>query len=118
MQRLRRLSQNRDGRGRTKTERPSLADCTPEHLLYLREIEESLPGALIIHIIRMDGMSLCRLTNSVGSEPFVDKKRKPDGCGTLLAMDGKEGREYGRIIGPRYMEVRYEDLVTEPRRIR
>ena len=28
------------------------ADCTPEHLLYLKRIKETIPEALIIHIIR------------------------------------------------------------------
>ena len=28
------------------------ADCTPDHLLYVRRIKETIPEALIIHIIR------------------------------------------------------------------
>jgi hypothetical protein len=28
------------------------ADCTPEHLLYLKQIQQTIPGALIIHVLR------------------------------------------------------------------
>jgi hypothetical protein len=94
------------------------ADCTPEHLLYLREIEESLPGALIIHIIR-DGRDVAL---SIDKQRWVrafwwDKKRSLMAAALYWRWMVRRGREYGRILGPRYMEVRYEDLVTEPRRI-
>src|SRR6266853_585175 len=37
------------------------ADCTPEHLLYLERIKETIPEALIIHIIR-DGRDVALST--------------------------------------------------------
>jgi hypothetical protein len=94
------------------------ADCTPEHLLYLREIEESLPGALIIHIIR-DGRDVAL---SIDKQRWVrafwwDKKRSLMAAALYWRWMVRRGREHGRIIGPRYMEVRFEELVTEPRRI-
>lgn len=94
------------------------ADCTPEHLLYLREIEESLPGALIIHIIR-DGRDVALSIDKQGwVRPFWwDNKRSLMAAALYWRWMVRRGRSYGRIIGSRYMEVRYEELVAEPHRI-
>jgi hypothetical protein len=94
------------------------ADCTPEHLLYLREIEESLPGALIIHIIR-DGRDVALSIDQQGwVRPFWwHNKRSLMAAALYWRWMVRRGRGYGRVIGSRYMEVRYEELVTEPRRI-
>ncbi len=41
------------------------ADCTPEHLLYMSRIKETIPDALIIHIIR-DGRDVALSTDKLG----------------------------------------------------
>jgi hypothetical protein len=94
------------------------ADCTPEHLLYMREIKETLPGALIIHIIR-DGRDVAL---SMGQQGWI----RPfwwDMKGSLMAAAlywrwlVRKGRGYGQIVAPSYMEVRYEELVADPPRV-
>ena len=58
------------------------AECTPEHLLYLKRIKETIPNALIIHIIRdardvalsMDkGFWICRVPVAYGQEVAGDR---------------------------------------------
>jgi hypothetical protein len=94
------------------------ADCTPEHVLYLREIKRSLPSALIVHIIR-DGRDVALSMDKQGwLRPFRwDKKRRLTAPALYWRWMVKKGREYGRIVAPSYMEVRYEELVAEPRRV-
>ena len=48
------------------------ADCTPEHLLYLPRIKETIPNALIVHIIR-DGRDVALSTAKLG---YVQRKWK------------------------------------------
>ena len=92
------------------------AECTPEHLLYIDRIKETIPGALIVHIIR-DGRDVA-LSMEKGNwiRPFPWQK------GQRLAVSGlywewmiQRGREAGRKLGADYTEVHFEDLVTQPR---
>lgn len=93
------------------------ADCTPEHLLYMRQIKETVADALIIHIIR-DGRDVAL---SLGKQGFVrpfrwDKKRRLTAAALYWRWIVNKGREYGQFVAPSYMEVRYEELVNQPRR--
>jgi len=92
------------------------ADSTPEHLLYIDRIKETIPDALIVHIIR-DGRDVA-LSMEKGHwiRPFPWQKRQ------RLAVAGlywewmvQRGRERGRKLEADYTEVRFEYLVTQPR---
>ena len=94
------------------------AECTPAHVLYLREINRSIPRALFIHIIR-DGRDVAL---SLDKQKWVrsfwwDKRRSLVAPALYWQWMVKRGKDYGRILGSSYMEVRYEELVREPRRV-
>ena len=91
------------------------ADCTPEHLLYLERIKATIPNALIIHIIR-DGRDVAlSLEKQRWIKPFAWHR-----AGSLQAAAiywewiVSRGREAGSQLGPDYVELHYEDLVTNP----
>jgi hypothetical protein len=92
------------------------AECTPEHIVYLPEIKQEIPDALIIHIIR-DGRDVAVSLDKLGwIRPFPwDKHRSRLVAGLFWEWIVGKGREYGRMISPDYMEVRFEELVTNPR---
>ncbi len=92
------------------------ADSTPQHLLYLPLIKKLIPGALIIHIIR-DGRDVAVSLKKIGwIRPFVwDRNGSLLVSGLFWKWMVRKGRDDGRKIGGDYMEVRYEELVNNPR---
>jgi Sulfotransferase family len=91
------------------------AECTPEHILYLDRIQQTIPGARVIHVIR-DGRDVALSTEK-------QKWIKPlpwEKGGELLAAAlfwewmVLRGRRDGKKLGANYCEVRYEDLVLKP----
>lgn len=91
------------------------AECTPEHLVYLPEIRESFPDALIVHMIR-DGrdvaMSLAK-QGWIRTLPW-DSGRELMASGLYWEWIVKRGRELGRAMGSNYLEVRFEELNLHP----
>jgi sulfotransferase family protein len=94
------------------------ADCTPEHLLYLDRIKRTISEALVIHIIR-DGRDVAlSLEKQAWIRPFVWDRHKTLEVAILYwEWIVNRGRDEGRALGSNYIEVRYEDLVTTPRKI-
>jgi hypothetical protein len=92
------------------------ADCTPEHLLYLDRIKETIPEALVIHIIR-DGRDVALSTAKLGYVRRMWWDNTPNVMVSGLYWDWmvRKGREAGRRLGSDYTEVRFEELVKEPR---
>lgn len=92
------------------------AENTPEHVLYMHAIKRTIPDALFIHIIR-DGRDVALSLDKKGwVRPFSwDKHQGPLVCGLYWEWMVSAGRKAGSALGPDYMEVRYEDLVLEPR---
>lgn len=92
------------------------AECTPEHLLYVPWIRRELPDAQFIHIIR-DGRDVALSLQKQGwVQPFPwDKDQSLIVAGIFWEWIVGKGREFGRAPGPDYIEVRYEDLMAEPR---
>jgi len=92
------------------------ADCTPEHLLCMPRIKETIPDALIIHIIR-DGRDVALSTDKLGYIKRAPWDNMPSVmvAGLYWEWMVRRGREDGRKLGNAYIEVRFEDLVTEPR---
>ena len=92
------------------------ADCTPEHLLHLERIKETIPDALIIHIIR-DGRDVALSTAKLGYVRRLWWDRTPHVMVSGLYWEWmiRRGREVGRKLGPDYTEVRFEELISNPR---
>lgn len=92
------------------------ADNTPEHLLHLRRIKETIPNALIIHIIR-DGRDVAL---STAKQAYIhplpwDKKPTVMVAGLYWEWMVNKGRKDGRDLGHDYTEVRFEELLGQPR---
>jgi len=92
------------------------ADTTPEHLLHLHRIKETIPGALIIHIIR-DGRDVALSTDKQGYIRRLPWDKKPSTmvAGLYWEWMVNKGRHDGKDLGDDYTEVRFEELVSEPR---
>ena len=92
------------------------ADTTPEHLLHLHRIKETIPEALVIHIIR-DGRDVALSTDKQGYIRRLPWDRLPSKMAAGLYWDWmvSKGRRDGRDLGGDYIEVHFEDLVREPR---
>jgi len=92
------------------------ADTTPEHLLFLGRIKETIPEALVIHIIR-DGRDVALSTDKQGYVKPLPWDRKPSKMAAGLYWEWmvNKGRRDGRSLGGDYMEVHFEKLISEPR---
>ena len=91
------------------------ADCTPEHILYLDQIHQTIPDALVIHVIR-DGRDVALSTEK---QKWIrtfswDKGGELLAAGMFWEWMVFHGRRAGQKLGPNYKEVRYEDLVLRP----
>src|SRR5215831_5063199 len=92
------------------------ADCTPEHLLYLRRIKETIPNALIIQIIRDARDVALSMEKGFWIRPLPWQKEKGlEVIGLYWEWIVQKGREFGKAIPADYTEVHFEDLVTNPR---
>jgi hypothetical protein len=94
------------------------AETTPEHLLYLRRIKQTIPDALIVHVIR-DGRDVAlswEKLRQIRPMPW-DRKRPAMSAGIYWEWIVKRGREVGRTLGDDYIEVHYEDIVRKPREV-
>jgi len=92
------------------------ADCTPDHLLYMEEIKREIPEALFIHIIR-DGRDVAlSYVQQKWSHPLPwDRGERLGIAGLYWEWVVREGREQGKRLGADYREVRFEELVANPR---
>lgn len=94
------------------------ASNAPEEILHLRRIKETIPEALIIHMIR-DGRDVSvSLSEKKYIRPFPWKKREtPEGAALYWEWIVRKGREAAEWLGNDYIELRFEELVTEPRSV-
>jgi len=91
------------------------ADTTPEHLLHLHRIKETIPDALVIHIIR-DGRDVALSTDKLGYIHRLPWDRKPSKmvAGLYWEWMVNKGRRDGRDLGADYTEVHFEELLQNP----
>lgn len=94
------------------------ADQTNSHIYSIPRIKATIPNALFVHIIR-DGRDVATSLNHLGW-PYEYRCPWDRGHGLLVSAlfwesIVRKGRNYGRRLGPDYLEVRYEDLVRRPR---
>ena len=94
------------------------ADCTPDHLAYIDRIKQTIPDALIIHIIR-DGRDVAL---SMEKQKWVkplpwDQHRPFIASAAYWDWIVRKGRSDGPRYSKDYCEVRFEELVQDPRRV-
>jgi Sulfotransferase family len=91
------------------------AECTPDHILYLSRIKQTIPNALVIHIIR-DGRDVALSMEKQGYPRRLPWDRNPQrmAAGVYWEWIVRKGREDGAKLGSDYLEVRYEDLIDKP----
>jgi hypothetical protein len=94
------------------------AGNAPEEMLHLPRIKQTIPEALVIHVIR-DGRDVAvSLSQKRYIRPFPWKEREtPEGCALYWEWMVRRGRTFGQSLGPDYTEVRFEQLVSEPRSV-
>jgi hypothetical protein len=94
------------------------ADNSPEELLHMQAIKKVLPDALFIHMIR-DGRDVSLSLDARPQKwvrPFPwDRKDSLLVTGICWEWMVQGGRKLGKSLGGDYMEVRFEDLQTDPR---
>ena len=92
------------------------AECTPGHLLFMRQIKRTVLNAKFIHIIR-DGRDVALSLDRVGwVRPFPwDKRRSLLVAGIHWDWMVRCGIQTGSNLGTDYAEVHFEDLITTPR---
>jgi hypothetical protein len=89
----------------------------PDNVLYVPRIKADIPQALFIHIMR-DGRDIALSLKKMGGfQPLPWDRGSRSLLATAMYWEWMvhHGREYGRQIPADYIEVRYEDLVSEPR---
>jgi len=93
------------------------ADTTPEHLLYLPRIKQTIPNALVIHIIR-DGRDVALSTDKQGYIRRLPWDRLPSKMAAGIYWDWmvSKGRRDGHDLGDDYIEVHFEELIRDPRK--
>jgi hypothetical protein len=92
------------------------AGNTPEETLYLPLIKKTIPDALFIHVIR-DGRDVAlSLSRRRYIKPFPWKERET-AIGAALYWEWilRKGRAVGRTLASDYTEIRFEELVSNPR---
>ena len=90
----------------------------PDDVLHVPRIKADLPDALFIHIIR-DGRDIALSLRKMGEyRPFPWSRRPRGLLETALYWNWMvdTGRRHGKQIPADYIEIHYEDLVTDPLR--
>jgi len=91
------------------------AENSPEAILHLPVIKRLLPDALVIHIIR-DGRDVAMSLGRVRYvRPFPGQERQSlMAAGVYWEWIVQAGREYGKALGPDYLEIHFEELIASP----
>lgn len=101
-----------------KQQVPRWAVYDPDAVLWVATIKRDIPEAIFVHIIR-DGRDIAlSLRKMAGFNPFPWSRRPRSLEETALYWEWmvQKGRRSGRAIPNDYIEIRYEDLVADPRR--
>ncbi|HEY2311843.1 MAG TPA: sulfotransferase [Gaiellaceae bacterium] len=98
--------------------KPRWGDKTPLYMQHLPLLERLFPDALWVHLVR-DGRDAALSFLSL-PEGFAEKTwalpRTAAQFAAQWRMEILAARNLGAHVGGRYLELRYEDLVTEPER--
>jgi Sulfotransferase family len=95
--------------------KPRWGDKTPMYMQNLRLLERLFPDALFVHLIR-DGrdaaLSFLSMPRGIVTETWMHP-RTPADFACQWRTEVAAARSLGRRVGPRYLEVRYEELVAD-----
>jgi len=90
----------------------------PDNVLHVARVKRDIPNAIFVHIIR-DGRDIALSLKKMGGfTPLPwDHSETQSLVATALYWEWMvhRGREHGRKFPADYIEVRYEDLLTNPR---
>ncbi|MGD0414427.1 MAG: sulfotransferase [Terriglobales bacterium] len=90
----------------------------PDNVLHLERLKASIPNALFLHIIR-DGRDIALSLKKMGGfSPLPwDRSLTRSLVATALYWEWmvRQGRAHGRKFPADYIEIHYEDLITNPR---
>jgi hypothetical protein len=97
--------------------KPRWGDKTPAYMRYLSLLERLFPDALYIHLVR-DGrdcaLSFLQMPDESATRTWAHPERAA-GFACQWACEIRDAQALGRRVGgSRYVEVRYEDLVSDP----
>jgi hypothetical protein len=91
-------------------------DKTPMYMQHLSLLEHLFPDALYVHLIR-DGrdaaMSFLGMPDGIVTQTWAHPRSAAD-FACQWRSEVEAARALGRRVGGRYLEVRYEQLVTDP----
>ncbi|MCP4804563.1 MAG: glycosyltransferase [Proteobacteria bacterium] len=95
-----------------------IAEKTPHDLLHMETLGRLYPEARFIHVVR-DGRAVSRsLTRQAWSDPSTGKPvwycANLTGASRYWAQVVASIRQQSSAVSGRYLEIRYEDLVSEP----
>ena len=89
-----------------------------DNVLHFRRIKKDIPNALFVHIIR-DGRDIALSLKKMGGFKPLPWDRNETNSLVATALYWKwmvrHGRTAGRLFPADYIEIRYEDLITNPR---
>jgi sulfotransferase family protein len=98
--------------------KPRWGDKTPLYMQHLPLLERLFPDALWVHLVR-DGrdaaLSFLELPEGFSGKTWA-LPRTAAQFAARWRTEIASARRLGRNVGTRYLELRYEDLVTEPQR--
>jgi hypothetical protein len=90
----------------------------PDNVLHVERVKRDIPNALFVHIIR-DGRDIALSLKKMGGfTPLPwDRNQTASLVATSLYWEWMvhQGRAHGRKFPADYIEIRYEDLITNPR---
>jgi len=90
-------------------------DSTPTNVPHMLRIQKDFPDALFVHIIRDARDVALSLDKRSWSRPLPwDKQKSLLAAGLYWEWIVRKRRQLGTLLKPRYMEIRYEDLVQQP----
>lgn len=94
------------------------AGNAPEEILHIKQIKKTIPDALVIHMIR-DGRDVSvSLSQKRYIRPFPWKEREtPEGAALYWEWIVRKGQAAGAEFANDYLEVHFEELVGDPRRV-
>src|SRR5580658_9698400 len=99
-----------------RMERWALYD--PENVLHVERVKREIPNAMFLHIIR-DGRDIALSLKKMGGFAPLPWDRTPTESLVATALYWEWmvhcGRSGGRKFPADYIEIRYEDLITNPR---
>ncbi len=90
----------------------------PDNVLHFRRVKKDIPNALFVHIVR-DGRDIALSLKKMGGFAPLPWDRGETSSLVATALYWQwmvhHGRECGQEFPADYIEVRYEDLITQPR---